>query len=151
MEARSSAAANGFQCVITRVFDAPRSLVFKEWTDPIQRAQWYGPRGFTAIVIHDDARTGGTYHYQMHSAKDDYDWHGTYLEVVEPERLVFSWPDNILWKVSDTIVTVTFEDLDRKTRLTLRHATFPSEELRHDHTRGWNSALDRLAEVVEVA
>src|SRR5579862_6229073 len=148
MGAASSTAKAGFECLITRIFDAPRSLVFKAWVDPVHRAKWYGPRGFNAIVIHDDARTGGTYHYRMHSATNDYDWQGTYLEVVEPERLVFTWPNNTSWKAIDTVVTVTFEELGGKTRLTLRHATFPSEEMRDDHTRGWNSTLDRMAEVM---
>ena len=141
----------GFECVITRVFDAPRELVFGMWTDPKHLAKWFGPKGFTATIIENDVRSGGTYHFHMRGPNYDDHWRGVYREVVAPERLVFTWGGGSPPPPASTVVTVTFEDVNGKTRLTLRHATFPSEAMRDDHTRGWNSTLDRLAELVEEA
>ena len=142
----------GHEVVITRIFDAPRALVFKAWTDPELRAKWFGPTGFTATVHENDARTGGAYHFHMRGPDYDGHWHGIYREVVEPERLMFTWPTTTRHpEVKDTIVTVTFEDVGGKTRLTLRHATFETIAQRDDHNGGWSSTLDRLAEFVEAA
>ena len=152
--ASSVAAKTGHEVVITRIFDAPRSLVFKAWTDPEHLAKWFGPQGFTATVFENDARTGGAYHFHMRGPNYDGQWRGIYREVIEPERIVFTWPKTRPLEAnspSDTIVTVTFEDVGGKTRLTLRHATFETEAARDDHNGGWNSTLDRLAEFVQVA
>jgi uncharacterized protein YndB with AHSA1/START domain len=151
MDTESSIATGaGHEVVITRIFDAPRSLVFKAWTDPEHLAKWFGPKGFTATIIENDARTGGAYHFRMRSPDYDQNWRGIYREVVAPERLVFTWPTTARHpEVTDTIVTVTFEDIAGKTRLTLRHAIFETIAQRDDHNGGWNSALDRLGELVE--
>ena len=141
MEASSNVATNAPECVIVRVFDAPRELVFRAWSDPEQRAKWFGPKDFTATIIEDDVRSGGAYHFHVRGPDYDDHWRGVYREVVVPERLVFTWG-------GDTLVTVTFEDLGGKTRLTLRHTGFPNESIRDQHTRGWNSTLDRLGEFV---
>ena len=154
MDTESSTAAEAIgQVVITRIFDAPRALVFKAWTDPEHLAKWFGPKGFTATILENDARTGGAYHFRMRNPNFDQDWRGTYREVLAPERLVFTWPRTARHpEVTNTIVTVTFDDLGGdKTRLTLRHATFDTIQQRDDHNGGWNSALDRLAELVESA
>lgn len=140
------------EVVITRIFDAPRALVFKAWTDPEHLAKWFGPRGFSTTVIENDARTGGAYHFHMRASNVDEHWRGTYREVVAPERIVFTWPTTVRHpEVIDTIVTVTLEDVGGKTRLTLRHATFNTIAQRDDHNGGWSSALDRLGELVQVA
>lgn len=151
MGASSNVAGSaGFECVVTRVFDAPRDRVFKAWTDPEQRVKWFGPTGFTATIIENDVRPGGAYDFHMRGPNYDEHWRGVYREVITPERLVFTWGPWLRASTGDTLVTVTFEDLGGKTRLTLRHATFPTEAMRDDHARGWNSTLDRLAEVLQV-
>jgi uncharacterized protein YndB with AHSA1/START domain len=155
MDTESSTAAGmaGHEVVITRIFNAPRSLVFKAWTDPEHLSKWFGPKGFMATIIENDARTGGAYHFHMRSPNFDQHWHGIYREVVAPERLVFTWPTTTRHpEVTNTVVTVSFEDVGGgKTRLTLRHATFDTIGQRDDHGGGWNSAFDRLAELVESA
>jgi uncharacterized protein YndB with AHSA1/START domain len=140
----------GFECVITRIFDAPRELVFEMWTDPKHLAKWFGPKDFTATIIENDVRPGGAYHFHMRGPNYDDHWRGIYREVIVPERLVFTWGGGSPPPPQSTLVTVTFEDVDGKTRLTLRHATFPTEAMRDDHNGGWNSTLDRLAELVQV-
>jgi uncharacterized protein YndB with AHSA1/START domain len=148
MDATSNPATGAAEreVVITRVFDAPRSLVFKAWTEPEHMAKWFGPRGFTATVLQNDVRPGGLYHFHMRGPNYDDQWKGVYREVVVPERLVFTWPAG-----PESIVTVTFEDLAGKTKLTLRHGIFESVAARDNHQRGWNGTLDCLADYLKVA
>lgn len=134
------------EVVITRIFDAPRELVFKAWTDPEHLVKWFGPKDFSATIIESEVRTGGTYHFHMRGPNYDDHWRGVYREVVPPERLAFTWPAG-----PDSIVTVTFEDVAGKTKLTLRHGVFETVDARDRHEHGWNSTLDCLADYLEVA
>lgn len=137
------------ELVITRVFDAPRHLVFKAWTEPEHIAHWRGPKGYTTTVIDMDLRPGGAYRYRMRSLDGTDRWlRGVYREIAEPERLVFTyaWEDEDGRPRHETLVTVTFEELDGKTRLTLRHSLFESVTARDSHQGGWSSSLERLAE-----
>src|ERR1700730_7092158 len=78
---------------ITRVFDAPREMVFKAWTDPKLLAQWWGPKGFTNPVCELDVRPGGAIRVHMRGPDGTvYPMTGVYQEVVEPERIVFTSP-----------------------------------------------------------
>ncbi|HEX6013511.1 MAG TPA: SRPBCC domain-containing protein [Geminicoccaceae bacterium] len=138
---------------ITRVFDAPPSLVFKAWTDPAHAARWAGPRGFTATHLKGDVRPGGAWRTCLRRDEDGEElWQGgTYREVVEPERLVFTfaWDGEDGRRGHETLVTVTFaEHQGGKTRMTFRQAVFESVGQRDGHQGGWNSAFDRLAEHV---
>ncbi len=134
------------EVVITRIFDAPRSLVFKAWTESEHLAKWFGPQGFSATIVQNDVRSGGSYDFHMRGPNYDDHWKGIYREVVAPERLVFTWPAG-----PESLVTVTFEDLDGKTKLTLRHGIFETVAARDRHQDGWNSTLDCLADYVKVA
>jgi uncharacterized protein YndB with AHSA1/START domain len=151
MAARSNAAAEAAEreLVITRVFNAPRSFVFKAWTDPEHLVRWLGPQGFTGTIIKMDVRPGGTYRVHMRGPEGDDHWaQGVYRAVVEPERLVMTrnWADAEGNPTSpETLLTVTFEEHDGKTKLTLHQAGFESVTARDAHRGGWNSSLDRLA------
>ena len=71
--------------VITRVFDAPRALVWQAWTDPKMMGQWFGPRGFTASVPELDVRVGGALRIVMHGPDgNDYPMKGVFREVAAP-------------------------------------------------------------------
>ncbi len=142
------------ELTITRVFDAPRHLVFKAWTDPRHLAHWWGPSGFTLPVCEMDFRPGGTYRFCMRSPEGRDSWvQGVYREIVEPERLVMSggWLDADGKPGYQTVTTVTFEEHDGKTRLTLHNGVFESVASRDSHRGGWSSSLDRLAEYVATA
>src|SRR5260370_33633751 len=79
------------ELVLTRVFDAPRELVFKVWTDPEHVALWWGPHRFTNPVCELDLRPGGAILIHMRGPDGVvYRMTGVYREVVEPERLVFT-------------------------------------------------------------
>ena len=136
--------------VITRVFDAPRELVFKAWTDPQHLVHWMGPRGFKSTVERSELRPGGAYRIHMRGPQDDDHWtQGIFREIDEPERLVMagSWADAEGKPTSpETLLTLTFEDYEGKTRMTLHQAVFESMTARDAHRGGWNSSFDRLAE-----
>ncbi len=142
------------ELLITRVFDAPREIVFRAWTEPEHLIRWRGPKGFTTTVISMDLRPGGAYRFHMRSPEGTDHWlRGVYREIVEPERLVFTWAweDEQGRPRHETLVTVTFEELAGKTRLTLRQAVFESVTARDAHRTGWSSSLDRLAEFLAKA
>src|SRR4051794_12623895 len=78
------------EIVATRVFDAPRELVFKAWTDPEHLAQWWGPTGFTNTFHEFDLRPGGVWRFVMHGPDGvDYKNENVFVEIVKPERIVF--------------------------------------------------------------
>ncbi len=164
---QQTAASGTTEVVITRVLDAPRSLVWKAWTEPERVARWWGPRTFTAPVCKIDLRVGGEYLYCMRSPDGQDFWSkGTYLEIVPPERIVAtdSFADaqgNVVsashygmtgdWPL-EMLVTVTFEDLAGKTRLTIRVTGIGAvaAQDRGDMDQGWRESLDKLAEYLEV-
>jgi len=136
--------------VITRIFDAPRSLVFKAWTEPEHMVNWFGPRGFTSKVLKNDLRPGGAYRIHMRGPDGDDHWsQGVFREIVPPERLVMvgSWADADGNPTRpETTLTLLFEDVGGKTRLTLHNAVFESVTARDLHEGGWSTSLDCLAE-----
>jgi uncharacterized protein YndB with AHSA1/START domain len=103
---------------ITRVFDAPRELVFKAFTDPELLPQWWGPKRYTTTVDRMEVRTGGIWRYlQRDSAGNEFAFHGVYHAAISPERLVYTFefegmPGHI------SLETVTLQDQAGKTLLT---------------------------------
>ena len=137
------------ELVITRIFDAPCRLVFKMWTEPEHLVRWWGPSGFTTISGRMDVRTGGVWSRSMRAPDGRViRKHGVYREIVMPERLVFTYvtDDPVGNPGPETLVTVTFTDLGRKTRLTLHQGGFESVLAGEAHHAGWTSCLERLAE-----
>jgi uncharacterized protein YndB with AHSA1/START domain len=135
--------------VITRVFDAPRSLVFKVWAEPEHLAHWWGPTDFTLPACTINFRPGGAYRFHMRSPEGADHWlRGVYREIVEPERLVFTyaWEDVEGKPGHETLVTVTFAEQSGKTVLTFHQGVFESITSRNEHEEGWSSAFELLAE-----
>jgi uncharacterized protein YndB with AHSA1/START domain len=135
------------ELVITRILDAPPSLVFKFWTEPSHLVRWWGPKGFTAPSVEMDVRPGGAWRACIRSPEGTDHWmQGVYREVVEPLRLVFTfaWEDDQGAPGHQTLVTVTFAQHDGKTRLTFHQAVFESIESRDWHQSGWSECFDRL-------
>ncbi len=116
------------ELAITRIFDAPRDLVYQAWTDPEMLAEWFGPDGFTNPVCKCDARVGGGIHIVMRANDEiakamgfrDAPMRGVFKEVDPPRRLVFTnnavdAENNI---VLNCLTTVTFEAEGNKTKMT---------------------------------
>lgn len=141
------------EIVLTRVFDAPRELVWDAWTDPEKIVQWWGPRGFTTTIYEMDLRPGGIWQHTMHGPDGtDYPNKSKFIEVVKPERIVYSHSGG---KKGDPgaqfVATWTFEPIGEKTRLTLR-MVFPTAAVRehviktYGAVEGGKQTLERLAE-----
>lgn len=136
------------EIVITRIFDAPRELVWRAWTDRQHVVQWWGPTGFTNTTQEMDVRPGGVWRHVMHGPDGtDYANKISFIEVVKPERLVYHHGDE--GEPGYFHVTVTFADERGKTKLTMR-SLFPTAEARnfvvekYRAIEGGNQTLDRL-------
>ncbi len=137
------------ELVVARVFDAPRRLVFRAWTDPELAAHWWGPKGFTSVSCEMDVRPGGKWRRSMRSPDGSLRCaRGVYREIVAPERLVFTyaWEDADGRPGHETLVSVVFVEHGGRTELTLRQAVFETVTARDAHRGGWTSCLERFAE-----
>ena len=152
--------------VISRVFDAPRDLVWKAFSEPARMKEWWGPKGFTVTHSNMDLRAGGSYHYGMKSPTGEPMWGMfRYLEVSPPQRMVMinSFSDEAggitrhpmapTWPL-EMHSTFTFdEEPGGKTKFTVRwraHNAGEEEQKTfdagHDSMRGgWGGTLDQLA------
>ncbi|MBA4058522.1 MAG: ATPase [Marivirga sp.] len=151
------------EVVITRIFNAPRKLVWKAWTNPKHMMRWWGPKDFTSPSCKIDFRIGGKYLYCMRSSDGRDFWStGTYGEIVPLGKIVCtdSFSDekgNVVhaskYGMADDFpmeleVTLLFEEVDGKTRLTLQHVGMPAGEMKEMTATGWNESLDKLAETL---
>lgn len=140
------------EIVITRVFDAPRELVFDAWTNPEHLPRWFGPNGFTLTTQEIDIRVGGRWRFVFHGPDGkDYDNRVVFLEVKPPELLSFDHGSDRDDDPGKFRVTVTFdEQSDGKTVVTLRQL-HPTKEQR-DQTIAFGAVelglqtLDKLAD-----
>jgi uncharacterized protein YndB with AHSA1/START domain len=136
------------QARIQRVIDAPRDKVFATWTKREHVEKWWLPDGFSDPKIEIDMRVGGKYRYAMTPPGGErFCVKGKFLEISAPMRLVYTW----LWEglppemtIDETQVTVEFQELGGKTRITIEHTGFETAEMAAKHDEGWNSCLDRL-------
>jgi uncharacterized protein YndB with AHSA1/START domain len=155
----SSTTTSVNELVIQRVFDAPRELVWKAWTEPEHLRRWWGPKGYAAPVARMDLRVGGKYLLCMRSPEgQDFYSTGVYQKIDPPNELVFtdSFADADGNVVSadyygmgadfprELLVQITFEDLDGKTRMTLRHRPLPAGAIAEQTGAGWNESFDKL-------
>jgi uncharacterized protein YndB with AHSA1/START domain len=144
----------GHEITLTRLYDAPRALVFRMWTDPDHLRVWSCPRGFTIPDASGGTATaGGSFRVVMQDPGGlQFIMRGTYLEVKPVELISFThqweedgWEDN--GGLSPlTTVTVRLEEAgDAKTRLTFHQGFFRNAAVRDGHEAGWTQSLDKLA------
>ena len=145
---------------LTRVFNAPRELVFQAWTDVNQFKQWFGAAACEGSSLQSaklDARTGGKYRIQVRKTDGEfYTTVGIYREVKPPERLVFTWQfekdgsGEEFGEVEppEMLVTVEFKARGKQTELILTHEKFASIESRDGHEQGWTRCLNELGKFV---
>ena len=150
--------------VVTRVFDAPRELVWKAWPDPKYVMQWWGPKGFTSPFCRMDFRVGGKFLCCMRAPDGQEGWNGgEYHEIILHEKIVYSmyFSDPEGNKVEPAHYgieheaidgahdVITFEDLGNgRTKLTLI-GNEPMESAKESgQFEGWVETLDKIAAVV---
>lgn len=115
------------ELVVTRIFDAPPSMVYRAWSEPALFRRWWVPKsvpGISLVACEMDVRTGGTYRLEFGAGDSGtVAFHGRYIEVVPNERIVWTNDE----AEEGAITTVTFEDRGGKTLLTF-HEAYPSKE-----------------------
>ena len=139
------------EIVISRVFNAPRELVFKAWTGSQHIDQWWGPRGFTTVTSSMDASVGGAWHYVMrHAQYGEFSNRIVYREIVPPQRLVYTHDSGIDADPSAFEVTVTFVAQGAATKLTMHSVFSSAAELERvkgfGAIEGGKQTLERLAQ-----
>ena len=135
---------------ITRVFDAPRELVWREWTEPERFADWFGGRESEVPVstVSMDVRPGGAWRATMFTGprRREIHWNGEYQEVAEPERLVFTVSDRPGEEAYE-LVTVVLTDLgDGRTEMLFQQRGRMTPEQYDRAGAGWSGFFDRIAE-----
>lgn len=140
------------QIVLTREIAAPRTLLFRLWTEPEHLMRWWGPQTTTASSVSVDLREGGAWRHCILTAEGKEYWsHGRYLEIVPPERLIFTFA----WEGADgkpghqMKVTVELHELGEKTRLVFRKVELPDDTELKLQTGGWEQALDKYVAYAE--
>jgi uncharacterized protein YndB with AHSA1/START domain len=128
---------------ITRMFDAPRELVFQLWSRPDYIVRWWGPEGMGLSHCEMDFCVGGAWRFCMHGPGADHWISGVYREVRAPERLSFSYIGDVAQH--DTLVEIDFIARGERTEMRFRQAPFPTVADRDDHNWGWSSTFDLLA------
>ena len=135
---------NDTTLVMRRTFTASRERVFRAWITPRALEQWLRPRGMSITVRLLDARVGGSFRFEV---EDGSAIIGTYLQIVPPEKLVYTWSgDGMQNRV--TIVTLDFLDHGAVTELVLTHEGLITEAQRALAGGGWPSLFDALASVL---
>jgi uncharacterized protein YndB with AHSA1/START domain len=140
---------------ITRVFDAPRERVWKEWTEPERFADWFGaPDSEVPLsTVSMDVRPGGSWRLTMLAGPErrEIHWRGDYREVVEPERLVLTFCDQP-GEDAFELVTVVLTDLgDGRTEMHFEQRGQLPPEAYERAGQGWSSFFDRIAERLAAA
>jgi uncharacterized protein YndB with AHSA1/START domain len=141
-----AAAENGL--TITRVFDAPREQVWKEWTEPARFADWYGGSEAEVPVstVTMDVREGGAWRATMFHGPREIQWKGEYREVVEPERLVFTVSDQPDEDAYELVIVVLTDLGDGRTEMHFEQRGHMSAEQYERAGQGWSTFFDRMAD-----
>lgn len=150
MTERQPGKTGGYGITITRVFDAPRERVWREWTEPESFADWFGGPGYEIPLstVSMDVRPGGAWRATMAGGPDraEIRWKGEYQEVAEPERLVFTISDQP-GEERYELVSVVLTDLgDGRTEMHFEQRGFMRPEEYDRAAHGWGGFFDRIAE-----
>lgn len=145
--ATSDPASESSALEIRRVLLAPPAAVFRAWTDPEYLRRWMSPAGSANAEV--DLRVGGRFRIVMVGDGREIEHTGEYLEVVPPDRLVFTWRSPYTGP-EPSVVTVVLRSSDVGTELLLLHQRLP-DGAATSHRQGWGQMLDRLTGVLDQA
>ena len=135
------------ELTLDRLIMAPRTLVWKAWTQPEHLVRWFFPDQCTLLEPEFDVRADGAYRCGFRAENGAEHWlRGRFLSLEAPHRLVFTfgWETEAGLVENDTRVTVTLADEGDRTRLTLHQTSFTTADVRDEHAEGWGQALDNL-------
>jgi uncharacterized protein YndB with AHSA1/START domain len=129
---------------LKRQINAPPAKVYGAWTDPQKIMHWWGPTGAETLRAEIDARVGGRFRIVFRTPNgEEHDVGGVYREVVQNEKLVFTWA----WRSMperESLVTVALKSEGNGTALTFTHEQFFDEAARDGHRGGWTAAFDKI-------
>lgn len=135
--------------VVTRVFKAPRRLVFEAWTKAEHVSRWFAPKPLTMPSCEVDFRHGGAFRFVMRAPDGtEYPFEGAFREIVVPDRIVFT---GAVHEGNATVTTITFAEHDGKTTLTMRQTFAFESAATRGAKQGWTMTLDQLGEHLESA
>ena len=130
--------------VLRRTFEASRARVFRAWITPAALEQWFRPAGMRITVRSLDARVGGSFRFELENGGSII---GTYLEIVPPEKLVFTWSAGAA-PGQEAVVTLDLLEQGTVTELVLTHEHLVTPERHAVAEGGWSSVFDALASVL---
>ena len=136
-----------FSLDVSRVFNAPRERVYQAWMRPADLEQWWHMSAdATTPFAEVDLRVGGTYRLGMTPPGGDdlFVVAGTFIEIVPPEKLVYTWRWENMEEEPESTVTVEVRDLGQSTEVVINHGRFESEERRQSHIDGWHGCMNQL-------
>jgi uncharacterized protein YndB with AHSA1/START domain len=140
--------------VIRRTFDAPVERVFNAWLTPDALRAFLVGTGQKVLDVKVDPRVGGTYAITWDMPDGPWVVGGAYREIVKNERIVctWTWEEDDGGEVHESLLTLEFHSLGpKRSGLVLTHTKLRDEESRDGHAKGWQSAVDKLAEIIEGA
>jgi uncharacterized protein YndB with AHSA1/START domain len=138
---------SGSTLVLRRAFTASRQRVFRAWISPVALEYWLRPRGMGITVRSLDARVGGSFCFDLENGNSIV---GTYLDIVPPEKLVFTWSGGAGSDLK-TVVTLDFLDQGPLTEVVLTHEGLNTPEIRALVEGGWTSMFNTLGEVLSTS
>jgi uncharacterized protein YndB with AHSA1/START domain len=133
---------------LKRRLNAPPQKVYAAWTEPAHLTKWFGPDAGPVTRAETDVRVGGRFHIVFHTTDgEEHDVSGVYREVVENEKLQFTWA----WRTMperESLVTVLIKPDGNGSLLTLIHEQFFDEPARDRHEYGWTGSLNKLEKLI---
>ncbi len=139
------------ELLISRTFDAPKSLVFAMWSDPEHMKNWMGPETFDCPVVEMDFRVGGAYRALIRSKERGDNWFGGVYREIEPNRrlvFTFAWDNDGPSAGVETLVTIVFRERGGKTEQIFHQTPFLNVERRDAHVGGWTGTFNKQAAYV---
>jgi uncharacterized protein YndB with AHSA1/START domain len=139
------------QLLITRIFDAPRALVFHVWRQPEHVRHWLAPGEYHCASLDWDFRPGGAWRACIRSAENEHWMGGRFVEIVPDERIVmaFAWESADPAIARENRITITFASIGERTEQRFHQAPFDTVERRDSHLKGWTSVVERTGGYVE--
>ena len=132
--------------IIRRLLKHDRTRIFSALTDPAKMAKWFFGMKTGGAKVTNDVRSGGEYKIEMFGDEKTCAPHGTYLEIVPPKKLVFTWSSE--GAVKDTKVTIELFERGQETEIVLTHE-LPGDQI-ESHRQGWNNCLEHLVDFLGV-
>ena len=142
-----SKATENLSLEISRTIRAPKERVFAAFASADELKKWFGPGECHVIEGEMDFRVGGEYRLSMFTTDmGEADLVGTFREIVESQRIVYTWEwrnnDNMHW--GQMLVTVSLAEVDGGTEVRILHEGIPAAEVCEGHKTGWNGSFDKL-------